>query len=125
MQAQPGSPPQDGSGRVTGEFLIPDLCSSRAVFIMVLLAELLVVLHTLANSQLPNLNWDLMGSSSLFVQWVVLGSAALLCPLRKAFARMSLPVASACSLLLVMLVAALSSLAGEFRQTGIIGVVWK
>ncbi len=92
-----------------GEFFIPDICAPRPVFIMVLLAELMVFVYTLANSALPRFNWELLATSSLFVLWVVLLSAALLCWLRGLFARMSLPLATVLSLLLVLGVTALSS----------------
>jgi hypothetical protein len=49
------------------------------VFIMVLLAELMVFVYTLASSTLPVFNWELLATSSLFVLWVVMLSAALLC----------------------------------------------
>jgi len=97
------------SGAVSGEFLIPDLCSPRPVFFMVLLTELLVLAFALASSSLPRFNWDLFATCSLYSQWVVLCSAALLCPLRRAMANLSLPMASFCALLIVALVAASSS----------------
>lgn len=111
MQPPPGGLPQGKLNQDTGEFLIPDLCSPRAVFVMVLLAELMVLVYALASSSLPAFNWDLLASCSLFMQWVVLSSAALLCPLRTVFARLSLGVAAMCSLLLVMAVAGVSSVA--------------
>ena len=110
MKPSAGRSTEGTSSVASGEHLIPDLCSPRAVFVMVLLAELLVLVYTLASSSLPKLNWDLLATSSLFVQWVALSSAALLCPLRKVFARVSLHTASFCSLLLVMSVAGISSL---------------
>jgi two-component system sensor histidine kinase AlgZ len=106
--AQSGDQPLEGA---SGEFLIPDLCAPQAVFVMVLLAELMVVVYALASSSLPRFNWDLLATSSLFMQWVVLVSAALLCPLRKLFARMSLHLAALCSLVLIMGVAGFSSMA--------------
>lgn len=106
--AQSGDEQLEGA---SGEFLIPDLCAPRAVFVMVLLAELMVLVYALASSSLPRFNWDLLATSSLFMQWVVLVSAALLCPLRQFFTRMSLRLAALCSLALIMCVAGLSSLA--------------
>ncbi|MEH6515937.1 MAG: histidine kinase [Halioglobus sp.] len=93
----------------SGEFFIPDLCSPRSVFIMVLLSELLVLVYALADSTLPRFNWDLLAISSLFVQWVVLLSAALLCLMRSIFSRLSLQAATACSMAIVLSVTALSS----------------
>ena len=93
----------------SGEFFIPDLCSPRSVFIMVLLSELLVLVYALAVSTLPRFNWDLLATSSLFVQWVVLLSAALLCLMRSLFSQLSLQAATACSMAIVVSVTALSS----------------
>jgi two-component system sensor histidine kinase AlgZ len=93
----------------TGEFFIPDLCAARSVFVMVLLTELMVIVYVLASSTLPRFNWDLLATCSLFAQWVVLLSAALLCQLRRPFTRLSLPMVTSASLLLVLVVTAGSS----------------
>lgn len=98
----------------SGEFFIPDLCSPRSLFVMILLAELMVLVYALAVSALPSFNWDLLASGSLFVQWVVLLSAAILCQLREPFSRLSLQVATGGSMLVVLLVTGLSS---WFAQT--------
>jgi two-component system sensor histidine kinase AlgZ len=58
---------------------------------------------------LPRFNWDLLATCSLFVQWVVLLSAALLCQLRRPLSRLSLPLAASGSLSVVLLVTAASS----------------
>jgi len=108
-QPSPGEGATAGQDRVAGEFFIPDLCAPRPVFVMVLLAELLVIVYTLASSILPRFNWDLLATCSLFTQWVVLLSAALMCQLRGPFSRLSLPLAAGASLALVASVTALSS----------------
>lgn len=113
MQGAPGSATRQPEQQ-SGEFFIPDLCSPRSVFVMILLAELMVLVYTLAVSALPSFNWDLLASSSLFVQWVVLLSAAILCQLRQFFSRLSLQAATGGSLLVVLLVTGLSS---WFAQT--------
>jgi two-component system sensor histidine kinase AlgZ len=69
----------------------------------------MVIVYVLASSALPRFNWNLLGTCSLFVQWVVLLSAALLCQMRQPFSRLSLPLATAGSLLMVMGVTAVSS----------------
>jgi len=93
----------------TADFFIPDLCASRSVFVMVLLAELMVIVYVLANSDLPGFNWSLLAAASFIVQWVVLLSAALLCPLRRPFSRLRLPLAVLASLAVVALVTVASS----------------
>ena len=109
MEPAQGQQRQEGNDSASAGFFIPDLCASTSVFVMVLLAELLVVVHVLVNSALPQFNWNLLASNSLFVQWVVLLSAALLCRLRQPFSRLRLPLASAGSLLVVLLVTLLTS----------------
>lgn len=109
MQPSPGHKAPGQTGEASSEFLIPDLGSPRAVLVMVLLAELMVLIYTLARSELPRFQWDLLASCSLFVQWVVLASAALLSPLRKVFNGLSIRMAAINSLLLVMAVTGISS----------------
>ena len=114
MQPSPGQGAGvSGAGRVSasGEFFVPDLCAPRSVFFMVLLVELMVLVHTLASSVLPRFNWALFATSSLFVQWVVLLSAAVLCQLRQPFSRLNLPLVTLGCLLVVLAVTALSSFA--------------
>ena len=128
MQPASGGATVAAGDRVTGEFFIPDLCAPRPVLVMVLLTELMVIVYVLANSALPRFNWDLLATCSLFVQWVVLLSAALLCQLRGPFSRLSLPVATTGSLLLVLAVTAASSyLALELYPQltrGAVGLWW-
>jgi two-component system sensor histidine kinase AlgZ len=109
MQPSPGQVAGAGERVPAGEFFIPDLCATRPVFVMVLLVELMVLVYALSTSDLPSFNWDTLAIGSLFIQWVVLLSAALLCRLRRAVSGLSLPLASLCSLLVVLVVTALSS----------------
>lgn len=111
MQPSPGQVAQAGEGTAPGEFFIPDLCAARSVFFMVLLVELMVLVYVLGASGLPAFDWEKLALCSLFVQWVVLLSAALVCALRGIIRGSSLPVASVCCLLVVLAVTAVSSLA--------------
>jgi two-component system sensor histidine kinase AlgZ len=86
------------------DFFIPDLCTTRAVVLSILLSELVVLVHVLAGSGLPRFDWGQFGLSSLFVLWVVLLSNCLLCWCRRPFSRLSLPLATLSSLALVTLV---------------------
>ena len=98
-----------GTNTVSGEFFVPDLCGPRPVFVMIMLAELLVMVHTLASSTLPQFNWDLLAIGSLFAQWIVLLSAAMLCLSRKVLSRMSLYLAASACLCIIVLVTGASS----------------
>ncbi len=93
------------------DFFIPDLCATRPVFLMVLLSQLLVIVRVLLASNLPDFNWELLGLSSLLVQWVVLVSAALICTGRSLLARMPLVAAVAAVFIVVGVVTLLSSIA--------------
>ena len=112
MQPVPGQVALPGEDISPGEFILPDLCAPRTVFAMVLLVELLVLVYTLSTSSLPEFNWDTLALCSLFVQWVVLLSAAVLCGLRRVLSGLSLPLVSVCCLLVVLAITALSSVLG-------------
>ncbi|MCZ6501556.1 MAG: histidine kinase [Gammaproteobacteria bacterium] len=64
------------------DFFLPDLCDAQSILFLVLVAELLVFVLILANSSLVDFSWIDLGLTSLFVQWLVLLSAAVLCNLR-------------------------------------------
>lgn len=112
MQPAPGPVASPGEDIAPGEFILPDLCAPRTVFAMVLLVELVVLVYTLSASSLPDFNWDTLAICSLFVQWVVLLSAAVLCGLRRALSGLSLPLVSLCCLLVVLAITTLSSAFG-------------
>lgn len=129
MQPAPGQVAQAGEDIAAGEFIIPDLCAPRTVFAMVLLVELVVLVYTLSTSSLPGFNWDTLAICSLFVQWVVLLSASVLCGLRRVVSGLSLPVVSLCCLMVVLAVTALSSVIGWrllpiFNSGGSSGEFW-
>ena len=96
----PAAPPAPA----TDDFFVPELCQSEALLALVLLAELLVLVLVLAEPMNGSFDWLRLALTSLFVQWIVLLSAALTCRLRPWLAR--LPVALAgvlCCLLVVLL----------------------
>lgn len=80
---------------------LPDFCRPRMVFAVVLVSELLaVVIALVRGGEWPFLT-DL-GRISLFVQWLGLTSAALLCVLRPRLAVKTVPVASIAVFMLLM-----------------------
>lgn len=100
-----------------GDFL-PDLCRVQAVFILVLGGELLALALVLARSGLRPFDWTALGNASFMVQWIVLSSAALLCPLRPFLARRSLVLAGTVSYSLVLGVTLLASVVGQVLLRG-------
>lgn len=70
----------------SGTFL-PDFCAIRSVFLVVLIAELLALVITLAGGGPLRGRLDDLAFNSLFVQWVALACTALLCASRPWLAR--------------------------------------
>lgn len=83
------------------ESFLPDFCQPRMVFAVVLISELLAVVFALVRSDGPF--WPDLGRISLFVQWLGLTGAALLCVTRPRLAWLSVPRASAAVFALLML----------------------
>jgi len=80
---------------------LPDFCDVQLVFLVVLGAELMALVLALAQAPRSEL-WQTLGLLSLFVQWVALTCAAVLCKMRRFLAKRSLVVAALLSYLLIL-----------------------
>ncbi|KAF1054543.1 MAG: Sensor histidine kinase YpdA [Stenotrophomonas maltophilia] len=103
---------------VEDDFFIPELCQPEALFSLVLLAELLVLVLVLAEPLTPSFNWVRLALASLFVQWNVLLSAAMLCRLRPLLARCPVWFAGLASCLLVMGLALACTAVADYFSLG-------
>ena len=83
---------------------LPSFCDIRMVFAVVVIAELLAFVLVLANSYHDP--WSALGLTSLFVQWIALSSAAVLCLARPMLTRVSNTAAALSSYLLLLLTTA-------------------
>ncbi|MDH3934316.1 MAG: histidine kinase [Gammaproteobacteria bacterium] len=100
----------DYSGIETVEsFFLPSFCDVRMVFAVVVIAQLLAFIITLVSPGVMQDAWGNLGLISLFMQWIALTSAAMLCVCRPMLARMGNRVAAVVSYLLVLLVTAVVS----------------
>lgn len=90
-------------------FFIPDLCATPAVFLAVLLAELVVLLHVLALGPLADFDWRLLGTGSIFVQWNALLCIACICRLRRSLLQLGPAAATSVCLGVVLVVSTVSS----------------
>lgn len=120
MQDSPGTGVEvevDSLESDTPPFL-PDMCTLQAVFLLVMLGELLALALTLADSGLAGFDWEGLGFRSFLVQWIVLLSAALLCPLRFRLSRLPPWVAGSVCYLLVLGVTLVCSLLGVWGMDG-------
>ncbi|HET8701369.1 MAG TPA: histidine kinase [Nitrococcus sp.] len=95
------------------ETFLPNFCAIRSVFAIVVVGELLVLVMVLVRP-LGAESWQELSLLSLFVQWIGLGSAALLCLLRDWFSRLGNAAAAALSYGLIVGVALLVS-EGAYR----------
>ena len=66
----------------TNQFYLPDLCAPRMVLVIVLVAELIAIMHTLSRHGVAQDFWIDLAKSSLFLLWAALGGAWLLCNAR-------------------------------------------
>jgi len=85
------------------DFFLPDLCNIRAVFLAVIITQLLAFTLTLADSAGYNDFWPRLGVVSMFSQWVALTGTAVLCATRKQL--MKLPLAWSAGVCLSLLAA--------------------
>jgi two-component system sensor histidine kinase AlgZ len=106
--------------RSDNEFFLPDFCGLPSVFAMVVLVELFAFVLTLTTAPLHDDLWSVLALYSLFMQWVGLLSAALLCMARRPLSRLSDALAGLVSYALLLLTIALLSLAAYaiMEQTG-------
>lgn len=82
-------------------FIIPELCNTRALALLILFSQLLAVVLLFAGGD-PS--WVSFGLMSLFVHWIALVSAGLLCVLRGTLMRLHLALGATLAFLLVILV---------------------
>lgn len=96
-------------------FQIPELCRVTALTIVILVAQLLVLVLLLAGGEI---SWARLALLSLFVQWVALTSAGLLCSARYLFARLSLFQGAGLAFGIVMFVTLVVGLGSELLFAG-------
>jgi len=82
-------------------FYIPDFCATRMVFAVVLIAELVALTLALARPDAPFLQE--LARISLFLQWLGLTNAALLCYSRRWLARLTVPQSSTAAFALILM----------------------
>lgn len=88
--------------RATPHNYLPDFCTARAVVTVMVIVQLVAFVLTLANLQAEVPAWTRLWQLSLFLQWLGLMSAAMLCLGRRLFARLdvvALSVAASAALL--------------------------
>ncbi|MFL6604570.1 MAG: sensor histidine kinase [Steroidobacteraceae bacterium] len=91
----------NGSGGASKSLYLPDFCTSRAALANVLIVELTAVVLTLARENLAVGFWTDLSRTSLFLLWIGLAGAALLCWMRAPLNRLQVGRGSAAVLMLI------------------------
>ncbi len=97
------------SSRNSDDLFLPDLCGVRPLFLVLLFAQLLAIVLTLAQSGEFRPRFEAFGFISLFTQLIALSIAAVLCMARKRLNRFSEAMAVAAGYGLMLLVTLLVS----------------
>ena len=98
-------------------FFMPDLCQTQSVLLLILIAELLVFVLVIADAGFAGFSWSQLGLTSLYVQWLALSSAGLLCLSRPWLASLSLPLATSLAYGVVLLLTLAFSLISNWVLT--------
>ena len=91
-------------------FYLPDFCTQRAALAVVLIVELTAFVLTLARQNVAVDFWTDLARTSLFLLWLGLAGAGVLCLLRDRLARLTVAAGSATVLALVATVVAAVSI---------------
>jgi two-component system, LytTR family, sensor histidine kinase AlgZ len=97
--SSPGAPASPASAQ---RFFLPDFCAADAVFAIVLIAELVALVIALARQALHDNFWADLAGGSMFLLWIGLTCAALLCRARPWLQKM--PAARAAMVAIALLV---------------------
>ena len=101
------------------QFVVPELCNVTAVSLLVIVGQLLVLVLLFAGG---STTWVRFALTSLFVQWVTLTSAGILCWTRPWLARLTLVNGSTLALAIVMAVTLSVGLVSELLLS--VSVSW-
>ncbi len=119
--SNPGGVLEAGASRQR-PFLVPDLCNAAAISLLVLFGELLVLVLLFAGGPVT---WIRLALMSLFVQWVALTSAGLLCLSRRVLARFELATGATIAFSIVIAVTLSVGLAADRLFSDSPGIDWR
>ena len=105
---------EDSQEKFQEDFFLPNLCEAQSILFLVLVAELLVFVVVMAKSSFVDFSWMDLGLTSLFVQWLVLLSAAMLCYLRPFLTRLTAGSTTFICYSLILLLTLLFSITAEW-----------
>lgn len=103
------------------QFLIPELCNATALSLLVLVGQLLALVLLFAGGPF---DWTRLALTSLFVQWVGLFSAGIICASRPLLARFSVVAGSVVAYGVVLLVTLAVALVSQSVLSPNTGIQW-
>jgi two-component system sensor histidine kinase AlgZ len=107
----------DAAAGAESSLYLPNFCTSRAALVLILIVELTAFVLTLAR-QNPVDFWTDLARTSLFLLWIGLAGAGLLCLVSKRLAHLSVPQGSAVVFLIIAaVIAAVSACAVLIGRT--------
>jgi two-component system sensor histidine kinase AlgZ len=83
-------------------FFLPDFCAGRMALAIVLIVELVAIVIALGRQAIHDNFWVDLAVTSMFLLWVGLGCAMVLCRTRPRLSRMSTPQASTVALVIMV-----------------------
>jgi two-component system sensor histidine kinase AlgZ len=95
---------EPGGAETSANLFLPSFCDVRLVFAVVVIAELFAFILALVSPGILDDPWGDLGLISLFMQWIALTSAAVLCMSRPLLSRLNNVAAAVASYLMVLLV---------------------
>src|SRR5688572_17326742 len=87
--------PPATTGEEPHQLYLPNFCSARSVLIIILICEITALLLALARNEAALGFWSDLGLTSMFLLWIALCGAALLCVLRNYLSSKSVAVSAA------------------------------
>ncbi|MCH6573080.1 MAG: hypothetical protein IH809_05485, partial [Proteobacteria bacterium] len=96
---EPGDQPRD---ETENHCYLPDLCTQHNVLLVVLMAQTVAMVYTLARYGGSGGFWLELANTSLFLMWAALAGAASLCFVRPFLARASLSTVTLVSFVIIM-----------------------
>jgi len=91
---------------VKNRTFLPDFCHIRIVFSVIIIAELLAFVLTLATPSARGGDWDYLSLVSIYILWIALCSTALLCSLKSQLAKLNNNLAAIAAFCLLLLTTA-------------------
>src|SRR5579872_6568849 len=109
-------PPTPIIPRQEDNFFLPNFCAAQPVFVLSIGAQLIAFILILAVGDILSESWYELGLLSVFVQWIALASAGMLCLTRRWLAKLSLFWMSIGAYLIIMATTALIAAAAQYMM---------